>query len=52
MSIDKMIYESKQRMDWYVNGIGLHGLSPEIFSKLPTERIVELYNVEMSYFRK
>lgn len=46
-----MIFESQQRLYWYINGIGIHGLSPELFSKMPTERIVELYNVEMSFFR-
>ena len=51
MNIDKLIYESQQRLKWFIDGIGIHGLSPELFSKLSTERIVELYNVEMSYFR-
>jgi len=51
MNIDNLIYESRQRLEWFIYGIGIHGLSPELFSKLSTERIVELYNVEMSYFR-
>jgi hypothetical protein len=51
MNIDNLIYESRQRLEWFIDGIGIHGLSPELFSKLSTERIVELYNVEMSYFR-
>ena len=49
--MDDLIYESEQRIKWYIQGIGLHGLSPELFSKLTTERIVEIYNVDMSYFR-
>jgi len=52
MNIDELIYESQQRLNWFIDGIGLHGLTPELFSKLSTERIVELYNVEMSYFCK
>jgi hypothetical protein len=52
MDIDKMIYEAQQRLSWYINGIGIHGLSPELFSRLSTERIVEIYNVEMSFFTK
>jgi len=52
MDIDKMIYEAKQRIAWYIDGIDKHGLSRQLFSGLSTERIVELYNVEMSYFRK
>ena len=51
MNIDNLIYESRQSLEWFIDGIGIHGLSPELFSKLSTERIVELYNVEMSYFR-
>ena len=49
--MDDLVYESEQRIKWYIQGIGLHGLSPELFSKLTTERIVEIYNVDMSYFR-
>jgi hypothetical protein len=51
MSMDEMIYEAQQRLSWYINGIGIHGLSPELFSRLSTERIVEIYNVEMSFFK-
>jgi hypothetical protein len=51
MDIDKMIYEAQQRLSWYINGIGIHGLSPELFSRLSTERIVEIYNIEMSFFK-
>jgi hypothetical protein len=50
--MEEIIYESKQRITWYIRGIGQHGLTPQLFSGLSTERIVELYNVEMSYFRK
>ena len=52
MNIDELIYESQQRLNWFIDGIGQHGLTPELFSTLSTERIVEIYNVEMSYFRK
>jgi hypothetical protein len=51
-NLEQIIYEATQRINWFVQGIGIHGLPPELFSKLPTERIVELYNVEMSYFIK
>jgi hypothetical protein len=49
--LDKMVYEAKARLHWYIDGIGQHGLSSELFSSLSTERIVEIYNVEMKYFR-
>lgn len=51
MNIDNLIYESQQRLKWFIKGIGIHGLSPELFSKMSTERIVELYNIEMSFFK-
>jgi hypothetical protein len=49
--IDEMVYEAKARLHWYIDGIGQHGLSSELFSSLSTERIVEIYNIEMKYFR-
>lgn len=48
--MDDLIYEAHQRLTWFVYGIGIHGLTPELFSKIPTERICELYNVEIDYF--
>lgn len=50
--IDKIIYEYTKRIEWYIDGIGKHGLSPELFSNLSTERLCELYNVELSHFKK
>lgn len=50
--IDKIIYEYTKRIEWFIGGIGIHGLTPELFSKISTERLCELYNVELSYFRK
>ena len=52
MNIDEKIYEMQQRYCWYINGIGQHGLSWKQFRNLSTERIVEIYNVEMSYFKQ
>jgi hypothetical protein len=50
--IDNLIYETQKRFEWYIMGIGIHGISWELFEKLSTDRIVELYNVEMSFFKK
>jgi len=50
--MDRLVYEAQQRISWYIQGIGIHGLSPELFSKMSTERIVELYNVDINFFRK
>ena len=51
MDLEALFYEAKQRINWFIDGMNQHGLSPELFSKLSTERIVEIYNIEMSYFR-
>ena len=50
--MEDIVYETQQRIKWYINGIGIHGLTPDLFSKIPTERIVELYNIEISFFKK
>ena len=44
-------YEAKQRLKWFIDGYFIHYLG-SLFSKMSTERICELYNVEMSYFKK
>jgi hypothetical protein len=49
--VDAMIHESKQRFKWYFSGINIHCLSLDLFSKISTERLCELYNVEMSFFK-
>jgi hypothetical protein len=49
--MEELIYETKQRLSWFIEGIGIHGLSPELFSALSTERLCELYNVEIEYFK-
>lgn len=49
-TIEQMIFETERRIQWYIDGIGIHCLSPELFLGLTTKRITELYNVEMNYF--
>lgn len=49
--IDKIIYEGQQRIKWFIEGIGIHSISPKLFSKISTKRICELYNVELYYFK-
>ena len=48
----KIFFESKQRMKWFIDGIGLHGLSADLFSKISTPRICELYNIQLTYFEE
>tara|TARA_R110000772_G_scaffold17946_3_gene49944 strand:+ start:111013 stop:111186 length:174 start_codon:yes stop_codon:yes gene_type:complete len=47
---DKLVYEANQRSKWFIEGYFIHNLG-NLFSKLSTERICELYNVELKYFR-
>jgi len=51
MNLEELFYEAKQRINWYIDGIGIHCLSWDSFNRLSTERIVEIYNVDMSYFK-
>lgn len=48
---EERFYEAQQRINWWIDGIGVHGVSSQLFINIPTERIVELYNVDMVYFR-
>jgi len=50
--IDDLFFESKQRLNWYIQGIGIHGLTPDLFSKLTTKRLCEIYNIDKKYFKK
>lgn len=50
--MDAEIFEMEQRVRWYINGIGIHCLPVDLFFNLPTKRLCELYNVEMTYFKK
>lgn len=51
MTLEQKLYEAQQRIHWFIDGIGIHGLSTEVFSYLSTERLCELYNVEIEHFR-
>jgi len=51
MTIYEEFYEASKRMEWFINGYFIHCIPSSMWSTLTTERIVELYNVEMEYFR-
>lgn len=51
-SLEAWAYELKQRIKWWCDGINIHCLSLDVFWKTPTERICELYNVDLSFFKK
>lgn len=50
-TIDRIIFEHTRRIEWWLGGPEIHCIPSNLFVKMPTERIVELYNVEMSFFR-
>ena len=47
---DKWEYEALRRLDFLISGYFIHCLENK-FSKLSTERICEIHNVELKYFR-
>lgn len=49
--VDAAIYEARQRCLWFIDGYFQHGLTPELFASLSTERICEIYNIEIDYFK-
>lgn len=50
--LEAELYEARQRCFWFIEGLGIHGLTPEIFGSISTERLCEIYNIEISFFRK
>lgn len=50
-AIEQIIYETEKRIQWWIEGMKIHCIPADLFVKIPTERIVEKYNVEMNYFR-
>ena len=47
---DLLEYEIRQRMKWFLDGYFTHNIGGNM-STTSTERICELYNVDMSFFR-
>lgn len=45
-------FEAKQRLKWFIEGYGIHGLDGKLMSSLSTERICEIYNIDINYFKK
>lgn len=43
-------FEAKQRLRFLIDGYFIHCLG-DLFSKISTERLCEIYNVELNYFR-
>jgi tRNA(Glu) U13 pseudouridine synthase TruD len=49
--IDRKVYEAQKRIEWFINGYFIHCIPSIMWNSLTTERIVELYNVDMNFFR-
>lgn len=53
-NVDKYIEKLNEKlkiMHWLIDGSEIHGLSLAYVSFLTKERICELYNVELEYFK-
>jgi hypothetical protein len=45
------LYEKQQILKWLIDGKEIHGLPLNAVSYLNKERICELYNMELNYFK-
>jgi hypothetical protein len=50
--MEKEFFILKRKLEWFIDGIGIHGICWSQFKSITPEWIVENYNVEMSYFKK
>ena len=50
--MEEQLYELQQRLNWFIDGIGIHGLSWDLFNGMTISRIVEIYSVDYQYFKK
>lgn len=48
--LEAMYFESQKRLKWFITGYGRHCLDAKTFNIIPTTRLCELYNVELSFF--
>lgn len=49
--LESALYEAKQRCYWFIDSMGKHGLTNDLFKEISTERICEIYNVNIDYFK-
>ena len=50
--INNKIYKAQRKLNWLINGCGVHCIPTDLWTGLTVERIVELYNVDIDYFIK
>ena len=49
--IEAKLEEKRKILVWLIQGQGIHGLPLDAVAYLTKERICELYNIELSYFK-
>jgi hypothetical protein len=47
---EKELFILRRKLNWFINGYSIHGITWNQFKHLTPEWIVKHYNVEMSYF--
>lgn len=50
-NLDDALFEAQQRCNWFIDGMNKTGLTVEIFKNISTERLCELYNIDINYFK-
>lgn len=50
--IEYAIYRAQRKLKWLIDGWQVHCIPTDLWSGLTIERIIELYNVDESYFIK
>lgn len=51
-SLNEWRFEQKKRLEWWCSGINIHCIPFYLFINISTDRLCELYNVELNYFKK
>ena len=44
-------YELSQRIKWWTSGVDIHCIPLDLVWGISTERLCELYNVDISFFK-
>jgi len=50
MDFEQRFYEAKTRIFWFIDNMDRHGLTWELYWKIPTQRLCEVLGIHISYF--
>ena len=50
-NIEQDFFIFKRKLNWFIDGIGQHGIPWNLFEYITPEWIIQNYNVEISYFQ-